>query len=79
MPCKRFGKPKLGKKVAWIWQAKCEGLASFGSQPNNSQNHGLPNLWFGKFWKPTNQALSLFIDRESSYTEYVDPVHIVFC
>jgi hypothetical protein len=32
-----------------IWQAKCERLASFGSQPNNSQNYGSLNLWFGKF------------------------------
>jgi hypothetical protein len=45
--------PKLGKKNCHgFGKPNMRGLTSFGSQPNNDQNHGLSNLWFGKFWKP---------------------------
>jgi hypothetical protein len=37
------------KNLLYIWQAKCEELASFGRKPNNIQNYGLPNLEQGKF------------------------------
>jgi hypothetical protein len=39
------------KKLPKIRQAKGEKLASFGSQPNTSQNHDLLNPWLDKFWK----------------------------
>jgi hypothetical protein len=44
LPCQKFGSQKLDKKrLSKIWQGKCEKLASFGSQPNTSQNNGLQN------------------------------------
>jgi hypothetical protein len=59
LPCQRFDKPKVGRKHCHrFWQAKRESLASFGSKPNTSQNHSLPNHWHDKFWKRTNQALN---------------------
>ena len=61
LPWQGFGKPKLDKK--FTMGAKCERLASFSSKLNNSQNHGLPNLRRGIFWKPTNKTLNPTVYR----------------
>jgi hypothetical protein len=58
-----------------IWQAKSESLTSFGSKSNTSQNHGLPNLWRGKFWKRTNHAQHvLFLLPQKAFLQVALPV-----